>query len=95
MTSAMPPLDPLFNSMTSRVLSEPTQASEDDHVLAEKADATDAWEEVEVGRGLANYNSAQIAKLKGLNRCVNPSRWYVYPLISVSQLVHLTSTWVQ
>ena len=25
---------------------------------------------VEIGRGLANYNSAQIDKVKGLNRCV-------------------------
>ena len=25
---------------------------------------------VEVGRGLANYNSAQIMAVKGLNRCV-------------------------
>ena len=25
---------------------------------------------VEVGRGLANYNSEQIARVKGLNRCV-------------------------
>jgi len=67
MTLSMPLLNPLFNSVASTVFSEPTQASEDDHVLAKEADATDAWEEVEVGRGLANYNSAQIAMLKGLN----------------------------
>jgi len=28
---------------------------------------------VEVGRGLANYNSVQITRVKGLNRCVRPS----------------------
>ncbi len=28
------------------------------------------WEVEEVGRGLANYNSAQVDKVKGLNRCV-------------------------
>ena len=30
------------------------------------------WEFEEVGRGLANYNSMQIEKVKGLNRCVFP-----------------------
>lgn len=30
------------------------------------------WEVEEVGRGLANYNSVQIEKVKGLNRCVFP-----------------------
>ena len=33
------------------------------------------WEVEEVGRGLANYNSAQVDKVKGLNRCV--PRWIV------------------
>jgi glutamate 5-kinase len=28
------------------------------------------WEVEEVGRGLANYNSAEVDKVKGLNRCV-------------------------
>ena len=28
------------------------------------------WEVEEVGRGLANYNSAQVDQVKGLNRCV-------------------------
>lgn len=36
-----------------------------DEVLRED----DEWEEVEVGRGLANYNSEQIEKVKGRNRC--------------------------
>lgn len=43
-------------------------ASEDDVVLVDKnPDYTEA-DLVEVGRGLANYNSAQIARVKGLNR---------------------------
>jgi glutamate 5-kinase len=29
------------------------------------------WEVEEVGRGLANYNSAQVDQVKGLNRCVS------------------------
>lgn len=36
-------------------------------------DGAEKWYEeevVEVGRGLANYNHSQIAKIKGLNRCV-------------------------
>ncbi|PSR80300.1 hypothetical protein PHLCEN_2v6772 [Hermanssonia centrifuga] len=43
---------------------------EEDHVLvgAEK-DQSDEWDVEEVGRGLANYNSAQIARVKGLKRC--------------------------
>jgi glutamate 5-kinase len=74
MTSSISSLDPLSNSMASTRLSYTTQTPEDDHVLVDKTDANGAWEEVEVGRGLANYNSAQIAKLKGLNRCVEPSQ---------------------
>jgi glutamate 5-kinase len=40
----------------------------EDAVLVEKDDGR--WEVEEVGRGLANYNSAQVEKVKGLNRCV-------------------------
>ena len=48
-------------------------SAEDEHVLVDGTSPESSeknWEEVEVGRGLANYNSAQIDKLKGLNRCV-------------------------
>ena len=46
----------------------------EDAVLVEKDVADDGrWEVEEVGRGLANYNSAQVDKVKGLNRCVTPS----------------------
>lgn len=50
-------------------IGESTTKTEDDIVLVEKGkdDITEA-DVVEVGRGLANYNSAQIARVKGLNR---------------------------
>ena len=35
------------------------------------SDPIDSWQLVEVGRGLANYNSEQINKVKRMNRCVN------------------------
>ncbi|KAH7911913.1 glutamate 5-kinase [Hygrophoropsis aurantiaca] len=49
-----------------------TPIDDDAAVLAkaediEAADETDSWEVVEVGRGLANYNSAQISRVRGLN----------------------------
>lgn len=39
----------------------------EDKIVVEREDV-DSWELVEVGRGLANYNSAQIEKVMGLNR---------------------------
>lgn len=43
----------------------------EDHVLLSgDRDESEDWELVEVGRGLANYNSAQIARVKGLKRFV-------------------------
>ncbi|EIW85620.1 glutamate 5-kinase [Coniophora puteana RWD-64-598 SS2] len=39
---------------------------DDDATVMEEADETGEWDVVEVGRGLANYNSAQIFKVKGL-----------------------------
>ena len=44
--------------------------TEDDTTVIEEDEGQ--WEIEEVGRGLANYNSAQIDKVKGLNRCVSP-----------------------
>jgi len=45
----------------------------EDAVLVEKDVVDDGrWEVEEVGRGLANYNSAQVDQVKGLNRCVAP-----------------------
>ncbi len=47
-----------------------------DSVVAADKDVVDSdegqWEVEEVGRGLANYNSVQIEKVKGLNRFVCP-----------------------
>ena len=50
-------------------ISEPPTKTEDDIILVEKGkeEITEA-DVVEVGRGLANYNSAQIARVKGLHR---------------------------
>lgn len=53
---------------------------DDDHVLlAAETNETDDWELEEVGRGLANYNSAQIARVKGLKRqacaALTPECW--------------------
>ncbi|KIM87360.1 hypothetical protein PILCRDRAFT_814864 [Piloderma croceum F 1598] len=66
-TSSISSLDPLSNSMSSMGLSETTHVPENEDVLVVKEDVSITWEEVEVGRGLANYNSAQITKVKGLN----------------------------
>ena len=48
----------------SLVLEPPQPAVEEEPVLVER------YEEnvIEVGRGLANYNSEQISKVKGMNR---------------------------
>ena len=52
---------------------------EDDHVLlTPEADETADWELEEVGRGLANYNSAQIARVKGLKRYAGRSCAFEY-----------------
>ena len=57
----------------------------EDAVLTEKDVVDDGqWEVEEVGRGLANYNSAQVDKVKGLNRCVAPA--FPLPLIDPPRL---------
>ncbi|KAI9570769.1 Aspartate/glutamate/uridylate kinase [Boletus coccyginus] len=49
-------------------LSSDTQTIMDDDLHAtDEAEESDAWEVKEVGRGLANYNSVQISRVKGLN----------------------------
>ena len=54
-------------------------------VLVEKDVVDDGrWDVEEVGRGLANYNSAQVDKVKGLNRCVAPSiGTFPFPVIDL------------
>jgi glutamate 5-kinase len=69
-SSSISSLDSLSRSGSSTELSENTQIASRTLPEVDKVLADDA-EEVEVGRGLANYNSAQISKLKGLNRYVH------------------------
>jgi len=73
-SSSVASLEPLSRSISSMgpaedmIVSKTLQPlSEDDVVLVEK-EATSETDVVEVGRGLANYNSAQITRVKGLNR---------------------------
>lgn len=58
MSSSITSLEPLSRSMSFTSLAE----------VARPADEDSEADVVEVGRGLANYNSAQILKVKGLNR---------------------------
>jgi len=52
-------------------LTSDTQTIMDDDLRAtDEVEESDAWEVKEVGRGLANYNSVQISRVKGLNRYV-------------------------
>ncbi|KAF7297919.1 PUA domain-containing protein [Mycena chlorophos] len=63
MTSSVASLEPLSRSVSTTDLA--------DAVVVSKEDYTDA-DVIEVGRGLANYNSAQITKVKGLNSSYMP-----------------------
>jgi len=49
----------------------PSAIEEDQVVVLGDPDPVDSWQLVEVGRGLANYNSEQIDKAKRMNRCVH------------------------
>ncbi|KAH8114213.1 glutamate 5-kinase [Phellopilus nigrolimitatus] len=54
---------------STQAVSTQTQSStvwEDEHHDKEEEDVDDGWELFEVGRGLANYNSAQIKRVKGM-----------------------------
>lgn len=63
---------------------------EDDHVLlGPENNESDEWEVEEVGRGLANYNSAQIARVKGLKRLVSLSFTFRQLTHTLSLLVHI------
>jgi glutamate 5-kinase len=77
LSSSVTSLEPLTRSTSSMGLLEDVTVSkalqplsEDDVVLVEKTEV-DESDLVEVGRGLANYNSAQISRVKGLNRYVH------------------------
>ena len=53
------------------LLKSPSAVEEDQAVVPEAPNPVDSWQLVEVGRGLANYNSEQIDKVKRMNRCVH------------------------
>lgn len=76
-TSSISTLDPgldISSSLLTTVDEDMTPSTTlkllpEDHTMVEKpSEESDDWEVEEVGRGLANYNSAQIDKVKGLKR---------------------------
>ncbi|RDB19374.1 putative glutamate 5-kinase [Hypsizygus marmoreus] len=76
LSSSVTSLEPLSRSTSSTALAESVSTtktlqspSEDDVVLVERDVDLDV---IEVGRGLANYNSAQISRVKGLNSSYLP-----------------------
>ncbi|KAG5642002.1 hypothetical protein DXG03_003804 [Asterophora parasitica] len=73
LSSSVTSLEPLTRSSSSSALAESMSKlatfSEDDVVLVERDADADV---VEVGRGLASYNSAQILRVKGLNSSYLP-----------------------
>lgn len=54
---------------------------DEDLVSMERGEQLDEADVIEVGRGLANYNSAQITKVKGLNRFVYPGQRFLMALM--------------
>jgi len=48
-------------------LNLPSAIEEDQAVLLGDSNPVDSWQLVEVGRGLANYNSEQMNKVKRMN----------------------------
>ena len=78
LTSSISTIDGLLGNPVANLGDEEVTPSahsralpDDDHVLLNNGkDESEDWELEEVGRGLANYNSAQIARVKGLKRLV-------------------------
>ncbi|OJA15256.1 hypothetical protein AZE42_09110 [Rhizopogon vesiculosus] len=73
LTASVASLDPLSRSGSSSSLaddmtSDSQTVMDDEAPLIEKTYESDGWDCAEVGRGLANYNSAQISRVMGLNR---------------------------
>ena len=60
------------DSSSSTLTATPHAIDDEHHEHHEKdeEDADDGWDVTEVGRGLANYNSAQIRRVKGMKRLV-------------------------
>ena len=71
--SSIAPMEPLDEDMTPSMNLK--SLPEEDTVVIERDLGEDVgeWELEEVGRGLANYNSAQIDRVKGLRRYRTPS----------------------
>ncbi|OAX33080.1 glutamate 5-kinase [Rhizopogon vinicolor AM-OR11-026] len=72
LTASVASLDPLSRSGSSSSLADDMTSDsqtviDDETPLIEKTYESDGWDCVEVGRGLANYNSAQISRVMGLN----------------------------
>jgi glutamate 5-kinase len=62
--------DGAYQPLHPNSLNLPSAIEESEVVLGD-SDPVDSWQLVEVGRGLANYNSEQIDKVKRMNRCVH------------------------
>ena len=56
------------SSIVDNLTSDTQTIMDDDFHVTEEVEESDMWEVKEVGRGLANYNSVQISRVKGLNR---------------------------
>ncbi|KAN0073753.1 hypothetical protein V8E55_012007 [Tylopilus felleus] len=56
------------SSIQDDLVSDTQTIMDDDFHGTAEVEESDAWEVKEVGRGLANYNSVQISRIKGLNR---------------------------
>ncbi|KIJ12539.1 glutamate 5-kinase [Paxillus involutus ATCC 200175] len=57
----------LSSSITGDLTSDTQTIMDDDFHATDEVEESDSWEVKEVGRGLANYNSVQISRVKGLN----------------------------
>lgn len=72
LSSSVTSLELLTRATASPALAEDMMAStktpSDEDVISLDKEVFDEADVVEVGRGLANYNSAQISRVKGLNR---------------------------
>ncbi|KIN93583.1 hypothetical protein M404DRAFT_170825 [Pisolithus tinctorius Marx 270] len=55
------------SSLVGDLESDTQTIMDDDMHVMHGSEESDSWEVKEVGRGLANYNSAQISRVKGLN----------------------------
>ena len=75
------------SSIVDDLASDAQTIMDDDFHTTEKVEESDAWEVKEVGRGLANYNSVQISRVRGLNRYVGVML-SMMTLLRAGSLVH-------